>query len=86
MNMIIKSIAACAITLASFSTLAAQEINREQADSYQKIGMITSSNTDSPMGAARELSQAADELGGKYFVIISMDNDDLVRSSAIVYK
>ncbi|NPE61301.1 DUF1471 domain-containing protein [Dickeya dadantii] len=86
MNMTIKSIAACAITLASFSTLAAQEINREQADNYQKIGMITSSNTDSPMDAARELSQAADELGGKYFVIISMDNDDLVRSSAIVYK
>ncbi|ANE76669.1 DUF1471 domain-containing protein [Dickeya solani] len=86
MNMIIKSIAACAIALASFSTLAAQEINREQADSYQKVGMITSNNTDSPMDAAHELSQAADELGGKYFVIISMDNDDLVRSSAIVYK
>ncbi|MGM3193040.1 YdgH/BhsA/McbA-like domain containing protein [Dickeya dadantii subsp. dieffenbachiae] len=86
MNMMIKSIAACAITLASFSTLAAQEINREQADSYQKIGMITSSNTDSPMDAARELSQTADALGGKYFFIVSMDNDDLVRSSAIVYK
>ncbi|WKV51827.1 MULTISPECIES: YdgH/BhsA/McbA-like domain containing protein [Dickeya] len=86
MNTMIKSIAAGAIALASFSTLAAQEINREQADSYQQIGVITSNGTDSPMDATRELSQSADALGGKYFVIISMDNDDLVRSSAIVYK
>ncbi len=36
-----------------------------------KVGSITTSRTTSPMDARRDLSKKADELGGKYFVVIA---------------
>jgi hypothetical protein len=52
-----------------------------------KIGDISTSDTTAPMDAKKELSQKADELGGKYYVITSANKDQKdVRATADVYK
>ncbi|VCV64804.1 YdgH/BhsA/McbA-like domain containing protein [Klebsiella pneumoniae] len=52
-----------------------------------KVGSITTSRTTSPMDARRDLSKKADELGGKYFVVIAgQKNEKTVHANADVYK
>ena len=52
---------------------AAKEIQKEDVAKMNltKVGSITTSRTTSPMDARRDLSKKADELGGKYFVVIA---------------
>lgn len=73
----------------SFGALAAQEIQKEDVAKMNltKIGEITTSRTTSPMDAKRDLSKKADELGGKYYVIIAgSKNEKTVHGNADVYK
>jgi hypothetical protein len=64
---------------------------RDQKDvakmNLTKVGSITTSRTTSPMDARRDLSKKADELGGKYFVVIAgQKNEKTVHANADVYK
>lgn len=73
----------------SFGALAAQEIQKEDVAKMNltKIGEITTSRTTSPMDAKRDLSKKADELGGKYYVIIAgSKSEKTVHGNADVYK
>ncbi|CAM4007752.1 MULTISPECIES: YdgH/BhsA/McbA-like domain containing protein [Rahnella] len=82
-------VAAAAVLLGTFSfgAMAAQEITRDQAKEYEKIGVInTTGEVSSPMDAKAELSRLADEKGGKYFVVIAADEANRVNATADVYK
>lgn len=71
----------------SFSALAAQEISKEEATKYEKVGTVsTTAETTSPMDAKEELSKLADEKGGKYFVVIAGREHGKVSAIAEVYK
>lgn len=73
----------------SFGAFAAKEIQKEDVAKMNltKVGSITTSRTTSPMDARRDLSKKADELGGKYFVVIAgQKNEKTVHANADVYK
>lgn len=73
----------------SFGVFAAQEITKEDVAKMNltKIGDITTSKTTSPSDAKADLSKKADELGGKYYVIIAGEkNEKTVHGNADVYK
>lgn len=73
----------------SFGAFAAKEIQKEDVAKMNltKIGSITTSRTTAPMDAKRDLSKKADELGGKYFVVIAGEkNEKTVHANADVYK
>lgn len=72
-----------------FGAFAAKEIQKEDVAKMNltKVGSITTSRTTSPMDARRDLSKKADELGGKYFVVIAgQKNEKTVHANADVYK
>ncbi|MFB5080492.1 YdgH/BhsA/McbA-like domain containing protein [Raoultella sp. C349492] len=73
----------------SFGAFAAKEIQKDEVATLKltKVGSITTSKTTSPMDAKRDLSNKADELGGKYFVVIAGNkNERTVHANADVYK
>jgi outer membrane lipoprotein-sorting protein len=71
----------------SFGALAAQEISKEEATKYEKVGTVnTTAEATSPMDAKEELSKLADEKGGKYFVVIAGREHGKVSAIAEVYK
>lgn len=73
----------------SFGAFAAKEIQKDEVAKMNltKIGSITTSRTTSPMDAKKDLSKKADELGGKYFVVIAGEkNEKTVHGNADVYK
>ena len=86
-----SKIATAAVMLCtlSFGAFAAKEIQKEDVAKMNltKVGSITTSRTTSPMDARRDLSKKADELGGKYFVVIAgQKNEKTVHANADVYK
>ena len=73
----------------SFGVFAAQELEKDKAKEMNltKVGEISTSDTSAPMDAKKELSQKADEMGGKYFVVTSANKDTKnVRATAEVFK
>lgn len=73
----------------SFGVFAAQELEKNKAKEMNltKVGEISTSDTTAPMDAKKELSQKADEMGGKYFVVTSANKDTKnVRATAEVFK
>ncbi|AIU74301.1 hypothetical protein AT03_19135 [Hafnia alvei FB1] len=84
----IKAItAAILVSSVSFGALAAEEITKEEAAKYTKIGTVsTTAETTSPMDAKEVLSKLADEKGGKYYVIIAGREHGKIRAIAEVYK
>ncbi|WP_159864495.1 MULTISPECIES: DUF1471 domain-containing protein [unclassified Raoultella] len=73
----------------SFGAFAAKEIQKDEVATMNltKVGTITTSKTTSPMDAKRDLSKKADELGGKYFVVIAGEKKEkTVHANADVYK
>lgn len=73
----------------SFGVFAAKEITKDDLAKMNltKIGSITTSKGTAPMDAKRDLSKKADELGGKYFVVIAGEkNEKTVHANADVYK
>jgi outer membrane lipoprotein-sorting protein len=73
--------------MVSFSALAAEEITKDEATKYEKVGTVTTTaETTSPMDANAELSKLADEKGGKYFVVIAGREHGKISATADVYK
>jgi hypothetical protein len=73
----------------SFSAFAAKEVTREEVQkmNLEKIGTIsTTAETTAPMDAKKELSKAADEKGGKYFMVIGGTEHGKISATAEVYK
>ncbi|HHQ2447690.1 TPA: YdgH/BhsA/McbA-like domain containing protein [Raoultella ornithinolytica] len=89
MKLITGIVTSLVIGSLSFGAFAAKEIQKDEVASMKltKIGSITTSKTTSPMDAKRDLSKKADELGGKYFVVIAgSKNEKTVHANADVYK
>jgi hypothetical protein len=89
MKFITGIVASLVIGSLSFGVFAAQEITKEDVAKMNltKIGDITTSKTTSPSDAKADLSKKADELGGKYYVIIAGEkNEKTVHGNADVYK
>jgi hypothetical protein len=93
MKLISGIVASLVIGSLSFGAFAAKELEKDKAkdtiasESLTKVGTISTSDTTAPMDARKELSQKADELGGKYYVITSADKGEKnVRATADVYK
>ncbi len=73
----------------SFAALAAKEVTKEEVDNLklEKIGTVsTTAETTSPMDAKKELSDKADEKGGKYFLVIAGREHGKFSATADVYK
>ena len=67
--------------------LAAKENSKDETKQYEKIGEVsTDKEYTAPFDAMKEISQKADEMGGKYFVITSGSAGDKIRGTATVYK
>jgi Protein of unknown function (DUF1471). len=89
MKLVTGIVASLVIGAISFGAFAAKEIEKDDVAKMNltKIGAITTSRTTSPMDAKRDLSKKADELGGKYFVVIAgSKNEKTVHANADVYK
>ena len=89
MKLITGIVASLVIGSLSFGAFAAKEIQKDDVAKMKltKIGNITTSRTTSPMDAKRDLSKKADELGGKYYVIIAGGkHEKTVHGNADVYK
>lgn len=88
MKKIALSMVAVALTsLTCASAFAAKEITKEEAKQYHKVGNVSTTNEyTAPSDAMKEISQKADALGGKYFVITSGHEGKKVRGTATVYK
>ena len=89
MKLITGIVASLVIGSLSFGAFAAKEIQKDDVAKMKltKIGNITTSRTTSPMDAKRDLSKKADEMGGKYFVVIAGEkNEKTVHANADVYK
>ena len=89
MKLVTGIVASLVIGALSFGAFAAKEITKEDVAKMKltKIGNITTSKTTSPMDAKHDLSKKADELGGKYYVIIAGEkNERNVHGNADVYK
>lgn len=78
------------LTVLSISTSvaqAAEEITKEQAKQYQEVGTVSSTKEHTaPADAKQEISEKADAMGGKYYVITSAREGDKVSGTATVYK
>lgn len=82
-------VAAVVMGSLSFGAFAAKEIQKDEVAKMNltKVGSVTTSRTTSPMDARKELSEKADKLGGKYFVVIAgQKNEKNVHANADVYK
>lgn len=89
MKKVMRTTAALVIGSLSFGVYAAEELQREKVEEMNltKIGTITTSDTTEPMDARRELSEKADEMGGKYFVVIGGEKKGRdIYATADVYK
>ena len=89
MKLVTGMVASLVIGTLSFGAFAAKEIQKEDVAKMNltKVGSITTSRTTSPMDARRDLSKKADELGGKYFVVIAgQKHEKTVHANADVYK
>lgn len=83
----LSMIAVLVTSLTCASAYAAKEITKEEAKQYQKVGDVsTTKEHTAPSDAMKEISQKADALGGKYFVITSGNEGDKIRGTATVYK
>ncbi|WP_017350001.1 YdgH/BhsA/McbA-like domain containing protein [Pantoea sp. A4] len=72
----------------SFSVLAAEEVTKEVVESKNlvKIGTVNTSDKDAPMDLHKSLSKKADDLGGKYYLIIAGREHGKFAATADVYK
>ncbi|NIF24230.1 YdgH/BhsA/McbA-like domain containing protein [Candidatus Pantoea multigeneris] len=72
----------------SFSALAAKEVTKEVVESQHlvKIGTVNTSDKDAPMDLHKSLSHKADEMGGKYYLIIAGREHGKFAATADVYK
>ncbi|WP_045631765.1 YdgH/BhsA/McbA-like domain containing protein, partial [Klebsiella pneumoniae] len=69
----------------SFGAFAAKESQEEGVAKVNlaKVGSMATSSTTSPMDARRDQSEKADELGGKYLVVIAgQKNEKTVHANA----
>ncbi|HAT3953760.1 TPA: DUF1471 domain-containing protein [Kluyvera ascorbata] len=85
MKLVTGIVASLVIGSLSFGAFAAKEIQKDDVAKMNltKVGNITTS----PMDAKRDLSKKADEMGGKYFVVIAGEkNEKTVHANADVYK
>ncbi len=87
---IIKTIAiSLLVGSVSFTAMAAKEVTKEEVKTMnlEKIGTVTTNGkATSPMDAKKDLSQKADEKGGKYYLIIAGREHGKFNATADVYK
>lgn len=89
MKLVTGIVASLVIGSLSFSVFAAEELQKDKVAEMNltKVGEISTSGTTSPMDARKDLSDKADKLGGKYYVVTSaLKNEKDVRGTADVYK
>ncbi|MCE0492160.1 DUF1471 domain-containing protein [Pantoea sp. Mb-10] len=89
MKMMKWAVASLVMGAVSFSAFAAKEVTKEEVKKMNltKIGTVnTTAETTSPMDAKRVLSKAADEKGGKYFMVIAGREHGKFSATADVYK
>ncbi|CAX61740.1 MULTISPECIES: DUF1471 domain-containing protein [Erwinia] len=73
----------------SFTAMAAKEVTKEEVKTMnlEKIGTVTTTaEATSPMDAKKDLSQKADEKGGKYYLVIAGREHGKFSAAADVYK
>lgn len=87
---LLPCIAAALIATASFSTMAAKQVDSAQASNMQSIGVVSVSGiSGSPDDAIHALKQKATEDGATYYRIIGLDNpgdSSDWRGTAEVYR
>ena len=89
MKMMKWAVASLVMSAVSFSAFAAKEVTKEEVQkmNLEKIGTVTTSGeATAPMDAKRALSKAADEKGGKYFLVIAGREHGKFSATADVYK
>lgn len=88
MKALLTAVPLALAAILSGNALAAEQITRDQAEEMNlvKLGSVTTETQSSPMDANARLSQKADALGGKYYVIIAADEKDRVHVLAEVCK
>lgn len=83
-------IAAAFIATTSFATMAAQEVNSEQATKLQSLGVISLSNiSGSPMDVESALNAKATADGASHYRVIGMSNpgdSSNFSASAEIYR
>lgn len=83
-------IVALTLGAVSFGAVSAELLTKEafnqHKDQYVKVGSIVTDGETAPSDAKEELSQKADKLGGKYYVVTSADTKKKIHATANVYN
>ncbi|ATM95805.1 Multiple stress resistance protein BhsA precursor [Yersinia frederiksenii] len=84
---IIKYIApALVLSLASFATIAATQIQHTQSTGLNKIGAISASNASTLTDLENRLAQQAEAAGATSFLITSAGGNDKLHGTAVIYR
>ncbi len=76
---------AATLTLASFTTFAAQEVSQPAAGA-QKMGVVTASGATTLDSLESDLANQAKEAGASSYRITSVTGNNLMNASAVLYK
>lgn len=84
---IVKIIATSAVLATlSFSSFAAEQVTKTQAENLDKIGEVSASDVHSLSGLESKLAAKAEAQGASRYYIISASTGDNIHGTAIIYK
>lgn len=83
----VKLIAAAAVLSAlSFSSIAAEQVDRTKTVNLDKIGTVSASSAISLSALENQLAAKANAQGASYYYIVSASGNNKVSGTAIIYK
>lgn len=86
MKTIKYAVAAIALSTLSFGAFAAQEVSPSQAESMNKIGVVSADNATTLDGLEAQLAQKAEAAGATSYSITSANSNNKLSGTAVIYK
>lgn len=86
MKTIKYAVAAIALSTLSFGVFAAQPVTPAQAQSMNKIGVVTAEGASTLDGLEAQLAEKAAAAGAKGYSITSANNKNKMAGTAVIYN
>ena len=86
MKTIKYAVAAVALTTLSFDAFAAESLTAAQANSMNKIGVVSAEGATTLDGLEARLAAKAEEAGATGYTITSANTNNKLSGTAVIYK
>jgi multiple stress resistance protein BhsA len=86
MKIIKYIVPALVLSLASFASIAATQLQRGTSTELHKFGTISAGSAGTLTELESQLTQKADAAGAKAFLITSTSGDNKLHGTAIIYR